>query len=468
MLGVQHPSGEGSGSPKEEGMKPQRRAIEGLDQTIMDFRQALVAELANPYLAYGERKRLIKDKAGRQWDMPWSRKTTITEATITHWLELYRQYGSEGLRPKRRADCGTSRAVSAEAAQALVDLLKKEPELTARSAWNKLMAEGTITRTVSSSTLSRLVTAQGMRREERLQAVHQEKNLKFDFYHPLECVQADCMHGPQIPGSKGTLVKAILLAFIDDATRRIVYAEFTNSEHSLAFEKGIRHILLAHGRIGRLYVDNGSTFVSLQTSRILNTLQIHLIHSTPHRPQGRGKIERFFRTVRDCFLRPLEVASITGFDDLNLRFRTWLEAEYHRNPHHGLGGQTPLEVWADKVRLIKHVEAPESLEQVFQHECCRRVAKDQTVTVGGVLYEVPSVLIGKKVTLRYDPHRPRLQVEAWHEGKHYGSCRILDRYANTRVKRSDSRKGAIVEDSPGTLPSVQAGLVAAGLRRNHV
>jgi transposase InsO family protein len=437
------------------------------EQAIMEFRLSVVAELADPYLGHGARTRLIKEKASKQWDMPWSGKVSITEATIKNWLEQYHIFGKEGLKPKQRSDSGISRAIEAADVQAFVDLLLKQPELTCRSAWKKLRAEGVVTTDISSSTLSRLVTAQGLRREERLRAKTQEQNLKFEFYYPLECVQVDCLHGPLIPGPTGRSTKAILIAFIDDATRRILYADFSTSEHSLAFEKGIRHILLAHGRIGRLYVDNGSTFVSMQTERILNTLQIHLIHSTPHRPQGRGKIERFFRTVRECFLRVLDISSITGFDDLNLRFRTWLEAEYHRNPHHGLNNQTPLEVWTNKARFIKTFNGVVDMDRVFYHECHRRVAKDQTVTVDGVLFEAPSLLIGKKVTLRYDPHGPRRSVDAWYDGKDYGTCRLLDRYANTRVKRSKNTKGTVVEESTEVIPSVQAGLVAAGLRRRN-
>lgn len=446
-------------------MKINRLEKEVLEQKIMDFRQSIVAELVNPYLDHGESGKLIREKASRHWDMPWSSKITLTEATIKHWANQYRQFGKEGLRPKRRNDSGSCRSVSAEDIQALIDLLLKQPELTARSAWNKLMDQGTVSKDISSSALSRLLAAHHVRRSERLQAKVTEKNLKFDFFYPLECVQADCLHGPIIPGPNGKPAKAILLAFIDDATRRIVYAEFGTSEHSLAFEKGIRHILMAHGRIGRLYVDNGPTFVSLQTERILNTLQVHLIHSTPHRPQGRGKIERFFRTVRDCFLRPLDVPSVSSFDDLNLRFRTWLEAEYHRNPHNGLEGKTPLECWVEKVRHIKIFDPGVNLDYVFRHECCRRVAKDQTVVVDNVLYEVPSVLVGKKVILRYDPHGLRMQVEVLFENKSYGTCRKLDRYANTKVKRSESIKGAIIEQSHDPIPSVQAGLKAAGLRR---
>ena len=111
------------------------------------------------------------------------------------------------------------------------------------------------------------------------------------------------MHGFSVPDKKGKLRKVILMAFIDDATRRILYAKFHFTEKSLIFEEGIKHILKAHGKIGRLYVDNGSSFVSTQTKKILETLVIYITHSKPYQPQGRGKIERFFRTVRQSFLR---------------------------------------------------------------------------------------------------------------------------------------------------------------------
>lgn len=446
-------------------MQQNHRNHEFHEQAIMDFRQSIVAELANPYLDHGERVRLIREKASRTWDMDWTRKTTLTEATIKNWLELYRKQGKEGLRPKKRKDSGSARAVSPQDAQVFADYLRENPELTARSAWNQLYSEGKVSQDISSSSLSRLVSSQGMRRQDRLMTRREGKSLKFEFFNPLECVQADCLHGPTIPGLDGKATKAILIAFIDDATRRIVYADFAHSEHSLAFEKGIRHILMAHGRIGRLYVDNGSTFVSLQTSRILDTLQIHLVHSTPHRPQGRGKIERFFRTVRDGFLRPLDVASIKGVDDLNLRFRTWLEGEYHRNPHNGLYGQTPLEAWLDKARLIQTFPHTTDLEKVFYHECHRRVAKDQTVTMERRYFEVPSILIGKKVCLRYNPHHATPAVEVWHDSKNYGDCRLLDAYANTRVRRTEKTKREVPVTDHQSEPLVPAGLVAAGLRR---
>jgi len=431
-------------------------------QRIMDFRQSIVAELANPFLDHGQIKKLIREKAAMQYEMPWSSKTTISQGSIRKWLEAYRKFGKEGLRPKGRTDCGKSRAVSEADELLFTEYLRENPNLTAIAAWKKLYAEGRLDYQIATSSLSRIVRSHGLEREARLQEGSQEKSLKFDFFYPLECVQSDCLHGPMIPDGKGGLCKAIMIAFIDDATRRIVYAEFTRSEHSLAFEKGIRHILSSQGRIVKLYVDNGSTFVSNQTQRILDILQIHLIHSTPHRPQGRGKIERFNRTVRDGFLRPLDVKTITGFEDLNLRFRTWLEAEYHRTPHRGLPNhQTPLECWLEKAHHLKPMNPLIDLDAVFFHECYRRVAKDNTVTMNTTLYEVPPILCGKKVLLRFNPHQTTHKVHSWYDGKDYGECRVVDSYANTRVKRSNSVKGQFEDSSATQGSSVRSSLSAS-------
>jgi len=159
------------------------------------------------------------------------------------------------------------------------------------------------------------------------------------------------------------------------------------------------------------------------------------------------------------------VASIKGFDDLNLRFRTWLESEYHRNPHNGLYGQTPLEAWLDKAQLIHAVPQNIDLERAFYHECHRRVAKDQTVTLDRKYFEVPSILIGKKVCLRYNPHQASPTVEVWFDGKNYGDCRRLDAYANTQVRRTEKTKREVPVTPHQAEPLVPAGLVAAGLRR---
>jgi hypothetical protein len=80
-------------------------------QLVAEFRHSVVAELANPYLNHGELISSIREKANRTYEIPFSRKTTITEGCIKKWLALYRRYGKAGLLPKVRADKGSSRVL---------------------------------------------------------------------------------------------------------------------------------------------------------------------------------------------------------------------------------------------------------------------------------------------------------------------------------------------------------------------
>ena len=154
--------------------------------------------------------------------------------------------------------------------------------------------------------------------------------------------------------------------------------------------------------------------------------------------ESQGKIERYFRTVRDQFLRPLNRESIRSLADLNARFHTWLESEYHRNPHRGLGKKTPLEVWLEKAHHIIRMDPTVDLDEIFKHEIRRRVYNDCTFTMDGILYEVPSVLKGKNIKVRYNPFQASRRLEIFYEKKSYGEANVVDAYANTRVKRTSS------------------------------
>lgn len=409
---------------------------------IADFRLAVVAELCNVYLSDKEKKSLLKEKTNRQYVIPGSTKTRISAETIRSWASKYRVHGKEGLLPKQREDRGRPRSFTDEEAQAIIEKLEKKPELTVSSVIKKLRADGVIESKISSSALSRFITSNNLTKKERSKVSDDKDQRRFAFEGPLECVQADAMHGFSIPDGKGKKRKAILLAFIDDATRRILYSHFDFSEKSLLFENGISHILKAHGRIGRLYVDNGSTFISNQTKRIVETLGIYIIHSKPYRPQGRGKIERFFRTVRQSFLRLLDEDEIQSLEQLNMLFSNWLETEYHRKIHSSLG-VTPLDAWLSKCERIKRMDPFVDIDQMFLHKTDRRVYKDSIVSIDGIAFEVPSVLIGRRVDIIYDPRLPVNRITVRYDGKDYGEARPVDLYANTRIKRNKNFTGEI-------------------------
>lgn len=440
---------------------------------VADFRYGIIAELANPYLNPEERRRLLREKSRVLYEVPARGRKTLTVSCLRKWLRLYLKSGKEGLLPHRRCDSGAPRSLSAAEAALLLNHMEGHPQLCASVALRTLQKEGKISSDPSASSLSRLVRSAGMERQSRMRQGQQEQNLKFDFESPLECVQADGLYTGVVVDTKGRKRQAILLAFLDDATRRVLFAGFAFSENSLVFERGIKHILCAHGRIGRVYADNGSAFVSGQTQRILDTLGITLVHSRPGKPAGRGKIERFWRTVREQFLRPLDVEGLKSLEDLEVRFHNWLEREYHRSPHRGLGGKTPLEAWVEKAGSIIPVDPSVNYEEVFLHEVSRKVHKDSTITLDGILYEVASTLVAERISLFYDPFIPaeRRQLSVRHQGRECGVARVVDSYANTKVRRSNLLKDPVVDgikDLPLPHSETPVSPVDAGLSASRI
>jgi putative transposase len=80
------------------------------------------------------------------------------------------------------------------------------------------------------------------------------------------------------------------------------------------------------------------------------------------------------------------------------------------------------------------------LRETFLFEEKRKVARDRTVSLRGVLYEVDALLVGETVNLRFDPSRCAGPVDVWHRGKKMHVARPVDAYANCFVRRNHETK----------------------------
>lgn len=190
-------------------------------------------------------------------------------------------------------------------------------------------------------------------------------------------------------------------------------------------------------------MDNGANYRSRHLALVCAKLGIALIHARPYQPAGKGKIERWFRTLRAGWLRHLEMDTIDGIEALNRALAGWVEGEYHQSPHRGLDGQSPLDRWAAAGAEVRYPDAAGlDLDELFLFETKRRVLKDRTLSLHGQLYEADATLIGCTVTVRYDPAAPRTRaLQLVHEGRPAGQATPLDAYANTAVKRGRIERG---------------------------
>jgi len=152
----------------------------------------------------------------------------------------------------------------------------------------------------------------------------------------------------------------------------------------------------------RLYSDNGKIFCTRALQLACARLGVEQIHARPYRPEGKGKIERFFRSLRDGFLRPY-LAEVPNFSlaDINEALNEWLDSVYHVRAHRGLNKKSPIEVWAADDRPLVTPPPNCDLQKLFLSALQRTVRRDCTISFKGRRYETPSAFRNKRVVVRF-------------------------------------------------------------------
>jgi hypothetical protein len=237
------------------------------------------------------------------------------------------------------------------------------------------------------------------------------------------------MHGPRVT-VEGVMRKAYLFAIIDDHSRLIPHAQFYLYENIDCFRDCLLQALEKRGLPRRLFVDNGSAFRTHQLRYGCARLGIALLHSQPGVPEGRGKIERLFRTVRSQLMPLLTTAST--LDELNAGLTRWINEEYHQRKHSSTS-QTPLERYLTHLHALR--AAPKDIREYFRIPARRKVDRDRSVSLNGRLYEAPTGLIGQWVTLLYHKH-DMSRIEVIFDERSHGFLTPLDTGINSRVRRT--------------------------------
>ena len=406
---------------------------EELRQAVALFRYGLIADVLRLPPGSREIRRTLNEKSQRTYTIPGTRRTRVAVETMRDWLSLYRTGGFEALYPKTRTDRGRPRRMPPEVAELLVSLKTERPALSVKALIEAARERGA-DHPLAPSTVHRLLSREGLLDKRPGEPVATDRR-RFAFRYAGELWMSDVMHGPKVSDGRRRR-KTFLIAFIDDATRVIPFAAFAHSENTTTFLPVFKHAIARRGLPARLYVDNGANFRSRQLALVCAKLGIALIHARPYQPAGKGKIERFFRTLRAAWLAHLGAEATESLDTLNRTLWAWVEGEYHQSPHRGLDGRTPLDQWALAGANVRYPDPTTDLDDLFLFEVKRRVMKDRTVSLHGRVYEADAVLVGQTVTLRYDPDAPPSRpLEVVHDGKPAGLATRLDAYANTAVKR---------------------------------
>lgn len=407
----------------------------GRAQQVALFRYQLICPALDPELSTKARGRVVRAIAARSHAGPFGGQHRYSRDSLDRWIRRYRAGGFDALMPSIRQPGARIDTAVLELALALK---RENPARTAAQVARILRASSGYS--PSESTLLRL-----FHRHELMGPVAGEAVVfgRFEAAAPNERWVGDALHGPRVAGKK-----TYLFAFLDDHSRLVTGYRFGFAEDTVRLAAALEPALAARGVPSSCYVDNGAAYVDAWLLRACGKLGIRLVHATPNRPQGKGKIERFFRTVRDQFLVEItestaaEIAErglspAAGLLELNALFTAWVESVYHHQVHSETG-QSPLARWNHGWQASGHgpaMAAAEALTEAFLWSQLRTVTKTATVQLHGNTYQVEPALAGRKVELVLSPF-DLTHIEVRHGGRSYGPAvpHVITRHTHPKAR----------------------------------
>lgn len=347
-------------------------------------------------------------------DWPDGTKRKFSDQTMKWWLYKYRKYGLEGLMPKDRLDRGKARNLDEGQKEYIARLINQYPRITGVMIHEKMIEDGILNKDdCSVDTIQRYIRNSGLRNGNGKTLTKERRT--WEFAHSCDGYEADTCHTFYIYDDEGIYRKTYLIAIIDNHSRMIVGAEFFFNDNAVNFQKVWHDAVLRYGRSKVIILDNGSSYKNKSTKEIESRLGTKIIYNPPYSPTGKALIERFFHTMKMRFMDVHNGSDYHSLGELNNDLNRWIN-EYNRAIHSSLkqdenDNHTPLERYMydmkdiEVSRLSNKLPADYEpwLDDVFFHETTRKVNGDSTVLVDNQLFDVPSIYIGLRVIIRYNP-----------------------------------------------------------------
>ncbi len=395
--------------------------IDGRRQAVGLFRYSLIRPLASPGLAPRERGALVRAAVSVDHVGPDGARVEVSATSLRRWLRAWHAGGFAGLVPAVRAQPTRTPAEILERAE----VLKREAPGRTAAQVARALVEAQVGE-VSARTLQRHFARLGLNRSP--DGAPPRAFGRFEVAEFGQLWTGDGLHGPVVDGRK-----AVLCAFIDDWSRAVPGWRWGSAEDTVRLEAALRRGLESRGIPEKCFVDNGSAFISGPFNRTLAVLGIAIAHSRPGQPASRGKIERFFRTVRTQFLVELHArGGASSLAELNELFGAWLEGVYHR-ARHSETGESPLERLM-RARPLRRA-SPAELHEAFLWSAVRTADKTGAVSLFGNHYEIDAALAQTKVELIFDPF-DLADIEVRYQGRPMGKAvpRQIRRHTHPKAR----------------------------------
>lgn len=361
----------------------------------------------------------IDDGKRRQLREEIARKYEVSKRTIYRYEAKYREGTFEGLKPMNREK---------RRSQALPDnydeivgeaiLLKREvPRRSVRQIIKILETEGYASPgVIKASTLQRYLYNAGLGKKQmkRYTEKRETTSRRFCRPHRNELWQGDIKYGPDIRLSDGSLIKTYLSSLLDDHSRYIVQSEFYDNQRQEVVEDTFHKAILKHGKCDACYLDNGTQYTTNQLHTALAKLGIRVLHAKVRACESKGKVEKFHQKV-DQFIAEIRVAHVHSLEELNRKWKIFLEQDYQKESHEGIKeyyesygvkvpscGITPLQEWNRDTRGLVFLDTTVVSEAFLHHET-RKLDNAGCFSFEGAKYEASTALANAEVEIAYDP-----------------------------------------------------------------
>lgn len=381
------------------------------------------------------------DEDGQRFQFTWR--------TIQTWYSRYKKDGTTSVLSKPRSDKGKTRKMTPEEVLEAIDQVRSSfrgrHNITA--VYRACIEQGVLERErIAPNTFRRVVKAHELLKPDA--EVESKRRLAFAKAHANELWQADTMVGPYVQHGAGK-VQSKLIAFLDDASRVVCHGEFFLADRTETLLSAFKTALYKRGLPECLYVDNGSNYASLEMTQVCQRIGCILCHTPVRDGAAKGKIERFFRTVRESFLT--RALDLTSLEALNRAFTAWVEDEYHQREHTSLG-MKPIDRFGLDLGSIRFLPPSDVNDELFFVEQERSVLADNTFSLKNTRFEAPRDLRNRKIQVRFD----RLKFDraiVYFKGERMGEARPVDFIANDR---KPSKKAKATEATRGQEGEVRS------------
>lgn len=362
-------------------------------------RIALVESLLDDTLSYEEKIRVRSD---------YMESHGVTDRTIRNYIGWYKEEGPmrlllyhPGDPPKRIEDKDLQIKILA--------LLDERPTRTVRQlrALLSIMPEfRKKINKVSDRTIYRFLQEKGLSKKKRYAMACQSSRVsyhRFEAPHSLALVQGDARDGIWIALPNRKKRKTYLFVWIDDYSRKVLYAQYYWDEKLPRMEDSFKKMTLRYGLASKIYLDNGHVYSSKHFAWLLSQLMIKKIHHRPYAAYCKGKVEAWNKTALYEFQLEAQMAGMSSLEELNTALWAWIEMVYNSRKHSSTGEAPNIRFQDGLPENVRRIKDVQWFNNLFFMRQTRTVTKYGKVKLFGNQYKVKDIAYGTAVDIRFNP-----------------------------------------------------------------